>query len=302
MFKSFLVPLDGSKLAEVALPVADYLARCFGAKVTLLHTIERNAPSQVHGDAHLTNEAEANAYLHAIAQRSFAPGVIVDIHVHTSEVSDVARSITAHADEFGNDLIVMCAHGRGGVQGWMVGTIAQQVVAAGHQPVLLVPAESPAKPNFSCTQILVSLDVDPEHAQALSPALELAQACHTTLHLVIVVPTPQTLTAAEISVGRLLPLTTSAILEMTEQNAADYLKSQVEHVQRQNVSATGAIYRGSPAAVVVQVAEQKHADIIVLATHGRTGLDAFFEESVAAKISNRSHIPLLLIRIQKAPD
>ncbi len=303
MYKRLLVPLDGSSLAEAALPVADYLAQRFSATVTLLHLIERNAPAQVHGEAHLTNEAQANAYLQKVAQRSFAPGVVTDMHVHTSEVSDVTRGITAHADEFANDLIVMCVHGRGGVQGWMVGSIAQQVVAFGHKPVLLIPVQrAPIPEKFTCEQILVALDVDPEHAQALPPAIELAQGCGAALHLVIVIPTPQTLSAIETSISRLLPLTTSALLEMNEQQAVDYLRAQVKHIQQQGVRATGSTYRGSPAAVIVEVAKQKQANILVLATHGRTGLDAFLEESVAAKISNHSNIPLLLIRVRKATD
>ena len=84
MFKRLLVPLDGSLLAEAALPAADYMAQHFGATVTLLHLIEHNAPAQVHGEAHLTNEVQANAYLQKVAQRSFAPGVLTDTHVHLS--------------------------------------------------------------------------------------------------------------------------------------------------------------------------------------------------------------------------
>ena len=118
----------------------------------------------------------------------------------------------------------------------------------------------------------------------------------------VVIPTLQTLPAKETTISRLLPLTTSALLEINEQQAVEYLRAQVEYIQQQGVSATGSTYRGSPASVIVEVAQQKQADILVLATHGRTGLDAFFEESVAAKISNRSQIPLLLIRIREATD
>lgn len=298
MYTSLLVPLDGSKLAETALPVTDYLAQRFGATVTLLHLIERNAPAQVHGEPHLTEEAEAIAYLQSVAQRSFAPGVPISYHVHTSEISDVARSIIAHAEEFANDLVVMCAHGRGGIQGWMFGSIAQQVVASGTKPVLLIPVNGTAPlAEFRCEQILVPLDVNGQHGQGIPPAIELARACGAAIDLVIVIPTPQTLPATEASVGRLLPLTTSAILELSEQQAVDYLKVQVEGVRREKIVVDGSTYRGSPAAVIVEVAQQKHADLIVLATHGRAGLDAFLEESVAAKISTRSHVPLLLVRI-----
>jgi nucleotide-binding universal stress UspA family protein len=59
MFKHILVPLDGSQLAEAALPIAESLAGVLGAKVTLIHIIEKGAPGQVHGQPHLRDSAEA---------------------------------------------------------------------------------------------------------------------------------------------------------------------------------------------------------------------------------------------------
>jgi nucleotide-binding universal stress UspA family protein len=63
MFKRLLVPLDGSHLAEAALPAAAFLALKLNAVLTLVHIVERNAPEEIHGDRHLTNADEANAYL-----------------------------------------------------------------------------------------------------------------------------------------------------------------------------------------------------------------------------------------------
>ena len=59
MFKHLLVSLDGSHLAEAALPAALFLARMFGAKVTLFHAIEHGAPQEIHGERHLTDSEEA---------------------------------------------------------------------------------------------------------------------------------------------------------------------------------------------------------------------------------------------------
>ena len=69
MFTHLLVPLDGSSLAETALPATAYLARVLPARVTLLHLVERHPPSEVHHDRHLTNAAEASAYLESIKQQ-----------------------------------------------------------------------------------------------------------------------------------------------------------------------------------------------------------------------------------------
>ena len=76
MFAHLLVPLDGSGLAETTLPYVRTLAHAYGngARVTLLHLIERGAPSSVHGARHLTTVPEADAYLTEIAERFRAEG------------------------------------------------------------------------------------------------------------------------------------------------------------------------------------------------------------------------------------
>ena len=151
MFKHILVPLDGSHLAEAALPAAAYLAQKLQVPITLAHVIERDAPSKIHGEPHLANETEACAYLDRVAARAFPTELRVKCHVHTSAVSDVARSLVDHAGEFGADLIVMCTHGRGGLRDWLTGTLAQQVLSLGTTPVLLIhPTETGAAPALAC--------------------------------------------------------------------------------------------------------------------------------------------------------
>ena len=68
MFKHLLVPLDGSHLAEAALPAAACLAEHLDASITLIHIIERDVSGEIHGEHHLTTPAEANAYLEAVAR------------------------------------------------------------------------------------------------------------------------------------------------------------------------------------------------------------------------------------------
>lgn len=69
MFKHILVPLDGSVMSEAALPVAALLAQRTGAALTLIHVVEKNAPSAVHNDRHLVTAEEATAYLDALTTR-----------------------------------------------------------------------------------------------------------------------------------------------------------------------------------------------------------------------------------------
>ena len=89
MFRHFLIPLDGSKMAEAALPAAAFLAEKFASHVTLMHVVERNAPNAIHGQSHLKNAREADIYLRELSQRAFPKGIVVDCHVHESEVDNV---------------------------------------------------------------------------------------------------------------------------------------------------------------------------------------------------------------------
>ena len=105
MFKHILLPLDGSALAESVLSAAAYLARVFDAKITLIHIIEKDGQAVVHGEHHLTQPAEAEAYLTQIRQRAFAPQTAVSLHVHESAMQDVAQGIVDHQDAAGSSAV-----------------------------------------------------------------------------------------------------------------------------------------------------------------------------------------------------
>src|SRR5205814_8513011 len=140
LFERLLLPLDGSRLAEAALPAAERLALAFGSTVTLLHVVERGARPTVHGERHFTDRAAADAYLAELIAALAGRGVLASAHVHDVPEGDVAASVAAHAAEVNADLVVLCTHGRGGVRGFLWGGIAQQVLRRGTTPVLLVRA------------------------------------------------------------------------------------------------------------------------------------------------------------------
>jgi len=300
MFRHVLVPLDGSRLAEAAVPPAATIAQKLGASLTLIHVIERNAPEQVHGDRHLTTVDEAMAYLEDTARRFLPAEVHAQTHVHTAEVTDVARSIVEHADELEPDLIVLCTHGRTGPREFLFGSIAQQVVAFGTTPVLLVPPRFVSQPpEFLGTSIVVPLDADPDHARALPVAAGVARPCGVGLHLVMVVPTPETLAGREAATARLLPSATRALLDLDEAGAEEYLRGQVDPLAATGLKVTMEIVRGDPPAEIVRVAERVKAGLIAMAVHGTMGSEAFWARSVPPKVASRTSIPVLLIPIRE---
>ncbi len=301
MFKNLLVPLDGSHLAETALPPAAVLAQELHASVILIHVIERNAPKEIHGDQHLTNEGEACNYLETIAAQTFPESVQVEKHVHSEEVRNVARSIVDHASEYDPDLILLTTHGEGGLRDWVVGSIAQQVITLGQTPVLLLrPSDRPALSPPTFHRFLVALDGNPAHEAGLSVAAGLAEKTQASLILLNVVSTMRTLSGQQAAAGMLLPGTTAAMLEMKVQAAAEYLEGQAAPWRAAGRTVSCRVRRGEPAPEIAKAAEENDCDLIVVGTHGKAGLDAFWAGSVGAKISPLTAIPLLLVPVEKA--
>ena len=294
MLKHILVPLDGSHMAEMALPTAALLSQKLEASVTLIHVIEHNAPQSVHGDRHLTNKVEASAYLAETAKTYFPTEIHVECHVHTEEVQNVAGSIVGHVGEFAPDLIVMCAHGHSGVRDFMVGNIAQQVIAQGKTPLLLLrPDDCGDSPVIN--RILVALDGISEHETGLPLVARLAAAFSASLHLVQVVPTLGTLSGNQAASGRLLPGATTVLLEIAESAAKEHLAEHVAEWQAAGLQVQAEVRRGDPAPQVVAAAQD--SDLIVIGTHGKAGMSAFWSGSVASKIITHTHLPILLIPV-----
>ncbi len=298
--KKILVPLDGSAFAESVLPLAAQLARRIGVDVTLIHLVEKNPPDRVHGQAHLTTAADAGAYLVSVASRNIFSGVSVDTHVHESGVRDVSQSISEHSEELNQDLVVMCTHGSDAVRNFLFGTMAQQVIAFGNTPVLLMrPGAVPAGPDYRFENFLLPLDGNPEHEQAIGYSSMLAGLCGAKIHLLSAVPHFGVMSGELTVTNRFLPGTTSKMMDMLVPDAAEYLRRVQSKLERSGLTVTMNISRGEPAEAIAETAEQLHADVIVLATHGRKGTQAFWEGSVTPKVSRSTSVPILLVPVEE---
>ncbi len=296
MFKNILVPLDGSNLAETALPPAISLASKLNAPVTLLHIIEKGAPQEVHKDRHLRKPDEAEAYLKSLAQKAFPLGMKVETHVHTAEVKDVPASIIRHAsEEFNPDLIVMCAHGQSGFRDLIFGNIAQQVIAGGQTPLLLVQSRSAESRPFNLRRILVPLDSESVHDDSLPYAEQLAKAYDAEIYLLNVIPTYSTLSGEKAAASSMLPSTATAFLDLQEEAGKEHLQVHLDELIKNGYKARAEVARGDPATVIVETASRVHADVMLLSTHRRAGMGAFWARSVAPNVVRKTRIPVLLI-------
>ena len=302
MLQQLLVPLDGSAAAELALPVACGLARRLRTPVTLVHVVERAAPETVHGQPHLGTADAARAYLADRARSAFPDDVTVECQVHDGSAGDVPRGILASVKAHTSTLIVMCPHGRRGLPVLLRSEVAQRIVADGGTPVLLVPPSLKMAAEFRCRTLLVALDGNEVHEQALPLARDIAKACGATIRLVLAVPTPGTLPNGVAAAGRLLPRTSRAVLEIAREEAAEYLRRHIACLKSIGVSASADIRRGDAAKAIAAAARESDADVIVLTTHRRIGMRAFWAGSVAPRVASYSKAPVLLVPIDRRAE
>ena len=155
MFKQIIVPLDGSPLAESALPQARELARLAGSRILQVRIVDFTSLENAGAagmaleyvpkdDVLDVEQEEAETYLESIAAGLRAEGLTTSSEVYRGPVSRVLSQV-ASAD----DVIVMASHGRGGLTRWFLGSVAEDLIRQAKAPVLLVRAgQFPAKESL----------------------------------------------------------------------------------------------------------------------------------------------------------
>lgn len=143
MFQHILVPLDGSSTSELAIAKAIALAKAFNSTVTLLSVVDTYAFAGLGIDVPCGQPdyvgaatAEAKLAVHSALQMCEAQGLSATPSVMEGQV--VYKSILAAAEASGADLIVMGSHGRKGLEKWVLGSVAAQVLSHTHLPVMII--------------------------------------------------------------------------------------------------------------------------------------------------------------------
>jgi nucleotide-binding universal stress UspA family protein len=288
-FSRILVPLDGSRLAEAVLPAAGSIARKLGARLLLVHVLERDPPVRVHGEPHLRGAAEALAYLEEHALRLHDRGLAVEVHVHERPVRDVAAALDAHTHELAADLIAMCAHGRSNLRTQLIGSIAEQILRGGSVPILLRTVRHADGGSFDLRKLLVPIDFDHDVETAVAAARTLAKPYGARLVLLAAPEPPLPPTS------RLLPGT----IALTHQYELDDLGRRLAELARQlpaDLDLQTIVADASPTDAILGAAASLPADLIVLITHAHAGFSSWYEPSIGQRLLRHPDLTLLLIR------
>jgi nucleotide-binding universal stress UspA family protein len=289
-FTRILVALDGSRLAEAVLPAACSVARRLGARLMLLHVLEREPPATVHGEPHLCNEQEALAYLDDHAEGLRALDIVVETHVHERPVGDVAAAIDRHAHELEADLIAMCAHGRTNLRARLVGSIAERILRGGSIPILLRTVRGAEAAGFDLRKLLVPIDFGHDFESALAATRALAKPFGAEVVLL------SALEQTSPPTGRMLPGTSALTRELDLEALAKRLGELAEDLRREIEDVRTIVEERRPTDAILAAGDALPADLIVLVTDAHGGLSAWYDPSTAQRLLARPAQTLLLIK------
>jgi nucleotide-binding universal stress UspA family protein len=241
-------------------------------------------------------------YLEKIASQLRTDGL--EIHTKVIEGNHPATQIlweTEHDPLL--SMIALMTHGRRGILHWLFGSVATEVIQGTLRPLLLLrPQESDklfSMTNFkvaSYQNIIVPLDGSAFAEQALDLASELAFAMDETLHLVSIVPPPHTLPIHIHKEEETHSLMKAALHQTEIERREHYLSHKAEQFREQGIRVHTDVASGHPAEEILRLSTLHQDTLLVMTTHGRSGLRRIFLGDVAMKVVQEAHVPVLLIR------
>lgn len=283
--RTILVPLDGSRMAERALASADRLAAATGATLVLARAVlDRPLPGRNGDRASALTAAES--YLERLAEARRPAGIAVDTAVVSGGAADAILEQIRVRDA---DLVVMTTHGGWGLDRWVFGGVAAEILARSPAPILLVRAWRPVRDTAAlarCRSVVVGLDCSDAAEEALPIAEALAGALGGEMVLTRAV---EPLRPEE---GGDPPAEQTALATRVAEKYLDRLARRF--LARGRRVATRASADRAPDAICAVASEQAPC-LVVLTSHGYTGASTPLLGSVADEVLRCGEAPLLIV-------
>ncbi len=287
-----LVPVDFSEPSRLALRAAIALARQFGSRLAVVHVTRRNRPDShvaaeqvgITFDTRRAGRVKLSEFVEREKLGDLQPVRIVADGVPFDEIAKAAKTWEA-------DLIVIATHGYTGLKHVLLGSTAERVVRHAPCPVLVVRGREKrgVKTTFSPDQlrsILVPVDFSETSLDVLPHAMALARQSEAQITLLHVMePFHEDMFLDSTQIQRVAKI------------AAHERLGRLADATKKTWPRTGRELRnGRPVPTITALAKRTNADLIVMGTHGRTGLDRVFIGSVAERVVRDAPCSVLVVR------
>ena len=283
MLKKILLPLDGSVEAESPLPYIKDFTHRFNSKLHILGVAigsKRRKVNQLLTD-----------YIQETAANLNREGLPTKSHIRYGHAGE---QILSFAKENAVDSIVMATHGRSGITRWWIGSLAENIIAESTIPVLLTRSkqlkETEVNKSKTFQHMLVPLDGSHISESALNFAESIALKLGASISLLHIVHSFN-------SLGFDIPGYDLKIMNRKMNDAGKkYLKSILERLHKKGIESTSKVMAGNAASAIIEYTKEKKVDLIIMSTHGRSGIARWILGGVAEKVLRESALPLWLVR------
>ena len=318
-----LVTLDGSTFSEAILPAAAQIARATGAEVHLLSVVEEPSVRRSWVEAIAMGEAGAGELMlppgamprypdagpSAEADAQSLEQAISSVEQYLAEAAlrfpagaipkaiaghDPVAAITEYSKEHGIDLIAMSTHGRSGLGRWVYGSNADKLLQSTTIPMLLIRpqgGDASAQGEMPINTLVVPLDGSEFAEESLSYAESLASQMSIRLSLIRVITTP-----AIAYPGTETYAYDPRLFTDLENDASAYMQAQQAQLESKGLEVSYTVKGGYPAVHIIDFADESEGSLIVMSTHGRSGVGRWIMGSVADRVLRAAYRPILLIR------
>lgn len=292
MYEKILVPLDGSELAEVAIPYTEELAGALNSEIIMLLVSESEEDKLYHIHQSYIEKMVDDARQRARRRRRKSARV-ESVHL----VGHAAEQIVDYADREKIGMIVMATHGRSGIRRWFVGEVASKVVRATDRPVALIRAKdatSIGSKKRLLRRVLVPLDGS-KTSEAIIPDISgLALKLRTEVVLYWVVAYAHFIYAIPGDVVE-KPLSPKE-MEKLIAKANEYLETVSAKLKDKGINVRYEVGFGHAAEQIISFADEIRADLVAMSTHGHSGVSRWALGSTTDKVIHAGNTPVLIVR------
>jgi nucleotide-binding universal stress UspA family protein len=297
-FATLMVPLDGSALAEEAIPVAAALAGRAGARVHLA-SVRPPGPGYPYVPTEIAKAIEHEAAGRVQAYLATRAQVLSTCHgleaTCTVLEGSPAKALADYARANAIGLVVMTTHRRSGLGRFWLGSVADRLLRCTQAPVFLLRSkEQPQHIDFR--RVLVALDGSPEGEAVLDKAIALASLYHEAHCSLVEVIAPPVAVSADLSV---YPDLVDANLIEHQDLTKRHLERLAGATRARGVAATThVVVDPAVGAQILELARKLDTDVIAVGSHGRHGAERLLLGSVADKVIRGATEPVLVVPLQ----
>lgn len=286
MIERIVVPLDGSLTAEAILPHVRKILHRTDSEVLLIRAV---VPAPVENSILMADAAvnAARAYLGGVQERLDREGVRVRSEVRVGSPVGIVLDIVEEAKA---TMIAMATHGATGFKRLLLGSTAEAILRKSFVPVLVVrpfwsAEEAPPEDveSLPVRSLLLPVDGSDLASLAVPTAAEIADLFEARVLLLRVLERGKTSDEME-GVGE----------------AEKHLEALSRSLERKGIDTLMLVEKGDPVDEILKTARFHRADLIVMTTHGRSGISRLVTGSVTEQVLRRATIPLLVVRVAKA--